>query len=130
MVAPLHEYDKYLVACGEDIYYFYNRMNKKFLKIFLIFFSVVYLLAFLEVDENERNQSYKNEYHSYLAASSESITAKIISGSISKCFSPVMIPQGIDELTLTFKLSFTNKYFARLNYPTNRIYLQNSILLI
>lgn len=105
-------------------------MNKKYLKILLIFLSVIYLLSFLEVSEKESNQNYGREEHSYLATSSEVITAKIICGSVSKSFSPVLIPKRVDELTLTFKLSFMDNYFARLNYPSNKIYLKNSILLI
>lgn len=105
-------------------------MNKKYLKILLIFLSTIYLLSFLEVSENESNQNYGREEHSYLATSNEVITAKIICGSVSKSLFTVLILQGVDEPALTFKLSFTNNYFAHLYYPSNKIYLNNSVFLI
>ena len=109
---------------------FFFKMNSKLVKILLILLSVVYLLSFLEVDESERNQNYGNEDHSYIIISCDAVTAKIIPGSISKCFSPVIIPQGIDDFTSVFKLSFTNNYSAHLYYPSNKIYLSNSVFLI
>ncbi|MEW6006291.1 MAG: hypothetical protein AB1695_13350 [Stygiobacter sp.] len=100
------------------------------MKTLLIFISIIYMLSFLEVDEDERNQNYGNEEHSYVIVSGDAVTAKIISGGTSKCYSPVTIPQGIDNFILVFKLSFTNNYFAHLYYTSNKIYLNNSILLI
>jgi hypothetical protein len=105
-------------------------MNKKPVKILLILLSIVYLLSFLEVNESERKQNYGSEEHSYVIVSGDAVTAKIISGGTSKCFSPIIIPQEIDDFTLVLKLLFTNNYSTRLFNPPNKIYLNNSVFLI